>query len=137
MRRAVLLSLMLVSCLVTGCRSCFLLNPYANVIDTINDTHLYFDHWYCPRLDISRAGRPDWCGPINSRLGKNICYAGCYDRYDECNLYPPSNPYTFPADLPPPKHWTPGPKPADELPPAPSPTGPESIYEPVPPSRAK
>lgn len=108
MRRVLVVGLISLSGLVTGCRSCFLLNPYANAIDDISDTHVYFDGWYNPRLDISRAGRPDWCGPFNSRLGKGICYFGCYDRYDDCNLYPPANPYTFPANtLPEPKVWTP------------------------------
>lgn len=97
MRRGMIFSLFLASCLATGCRCCSLLNPYANAVDDINDTHVYFDHWYNPRLDVSRAGKPDWCGPVNSRIGRNICYLGCYDRYDDCNLYPPSHPYTYPG----------------------------------------
>ena len=97
MRRGMIFSLFLASCLATGCRCCSLLNPYANAVDDINDTHVYFDHWYNPRLDVSRAGKPDWCGPFNSRIGRNICYLGCYDRYDDCNLYPPSHPYTYPG----------------------------------------
>ena len=97
MRRGTIFSLFLASCLATGCRCCSLLNPYANAVDDINDTHVYFDHWYYPRLDVSRAGKPDWCGPFNSRIGRNICYLGCYDRYDDCNLYPPSHPYTYPG----------------------------------------
>lgn len=128
MRRVVLLSMVLVSSLTTGCRSCFLLNPYANVVDDINDTHIYFDNWYCPRLDISRAGKPDWCGPINRRLGKQICYLGCYDQYDDCNLYPPANPYTFPSNtMPAPKVWTP----ASPLPTPPAPV-PDTIPGPAP-----
>ena len=97
MRRSMIFSLFLASCLATGCRCCSLLNPYANAVDDINDTHVYFDNWYNPRLDVSRAGKPDWCGPLNSRIGRNICYLGCYDRYDDCNLYPPSHPYTYPG----------------------------------------
>jgi hypothetical protein len=133
MRRAGLLSLIiLTSCLSTGCRSCFLLNPYANLVDDINDTHVYFDHWYNPRLDISRAGRPDWCGPINSRLGRNICYMGCYDRYDDENLYPPSHPYSFPSHtMPAPTYWTkgsPDPEPpTPPLPPGPTPANSDDI----------
>lgn len=116
LRRVVLMGLISLSGLTTGCRSCFLLNPYANMIDDISDTHVYFDNWYFPRLDISRAGKPDWCGPINSHLGGNICYLGCYDEYDECNLYPPSNPYVYPgSSLGAPKIWTPG----SPIPPAP------------------
>lgn len=82
----------------SGCRCCGIINPYANLIDDINDTHVYFDNWYFPRLDISRAGRPDWCGPLNRRLCPNVCYLGCYDRYNDEYLYPPSNPYLFPGD---------------------------------------
>lgn len=112
-RRLAITGLLLASSL-TGCRCCSLLNPYANAIDDVNDTHVYFDHWYNPRLDVSRAGRPDWCGPINSRIGRNICYLGCYDRFDDCNLYPPSNPYTFPSyTLGEPKNWTPTSAPVD------------------------
>jgi hypothetical protein len=126
MRSLLMVGLLLTCGALAGCRSCFLLNPYANTIDDINDTHVYFDDWYMPRLDISRAGRPDWCGPINRRLGKNICYFGCYDRYDDCNLYPPQNPYSYPgSSLPEPKVWTPPatptPTPAPSELPAPAP----------------
>lgn len=134
-RRIVLLSVILLSGLAGGCRGSLLLNPYANTVDDINDTHVYFDNLYRPHWDISRAGKPDWCSPFNSRLGKNICYLGCYDRYDDCNLYPPSNPYSFPSNtLSEPKVWTPTPgavpvksgsptplPPAVETPPAPGP----------------
>lgn len=107
-RPAFFLCVLAISSLLAGCRPCFLLNPYANAIDSLNDTHAYFDNWYYPRLDISRAGKPDWCGPLNSRLGKQICYLGCYDRYDKYNLYPPSNPYSFPGNaMPEPTQWTP------------------------------
>lgn len=134
MRRGAIFSLFLASCLATGCRCCCLLNPYANAIDDISDTHVYFDNWYNPRLDISRAGKPDWCGPWNSRMGGRICYLGCYDQYDDCNLYPPSHPYTYPgsstfihpqpAMLPSPVPMlapAPAPEPAPEPAPAPNP----------------
>ena len=129
-RRGVVMRLILVSGLITGCRVSPLLNPYANVIDDVNDTHLYFDNWYNPRLDISRAGKPDWCSsPANSRLGRNICYLGCYDKHDDCNQYPPSNPYMFPSNtMPEPKVWTPASKQPTaplasptEMPPSPAP----------------
>lgn len=90
--------LVLISGMLAGCRCCPLMNPYANAIDDINDTHLYFDNWYNPRLDVSRAGWPDWCGPINRRLWGRCCCQGEWDRYDECHLYPPSYPYSFPGD---------------------------------------
>lgn len=128
MRRTILASLLLCG-LVSGCRSSLLLNPYANAIDGISDTHLYFDGWYNPRLDISRAGRPDWCGPINRRLGRNICYFGCYDRYDDCYLYPPSNPYTFPADLPEARSWSPKTQIDPNELPLPTPSPPKPAYD--------
>ena len=128
-RSRAILSLVLVSTFVCGCRACPLLNPYANVVDDINDSHVYFDNWYNPRWDISRAGRPDWCSPVNSKLGRNICYLGCYDKYDDCNLYPPSNPYSFPSStMPDPKVWTPPahtPPAPTEMPPSPMPMPPE------------
>jgi hypothetical protein len=125
------LSLILASGMAAGCRASPLLNPYANAVDDINDTHVYFDNWYNPKWDISRAGKPDWCSPMNQRLGGNVCYLGCYDRYDDCNLYPPANPYSFPSNtMPAPKDWTPGtaadttdPINSQQTPPEPSPGG--------------
>lgn len=81
----------------SGCRCCFLFEPYNDLIDHLNDSRWIFDPWYCPRLDISRAGKPDWCGPINRTLAP--CRCECEDewkRYDEIWLYPPRYPYTFP-----------------------------------------
>jgi hypothetical protein len=127
--RFALLGLILASSL-TGCRCCSLLNPYANAIDDISDTHVYFDHWYKPQWDISRAGKPDWCGPVNQRMCPNICYLGCYDRYDECNQYPPANPYSFPSDtMGPPKNWTPTSAPVDTPLPAPTPPKPSPTLD--------
>jgi len=88
----------------TGCRCCCLLDPYATVIDDLKDYPVVFDSWYHPRLDISRAGKPDWCGPINSRLAP--CRCDCvpeWTRNDEIWLYPPRHPYDFPG------HAYPGP----------------------------
>lgn len=123
-RHKLLYSALLVTGLTIGCRTP-LMTPYANLVDDINDTHLYLDNWYCPRLDISRAGKPDWCGPINSKLSPGICYLGSWNRYDDENLYPPSHPYTFPSyTMPAPRVWQP-PKadaaaPANTVPPQPS-----------------
>ena len=102
-RRNLIFGMLLLGGLATGCRNP-LLTPYANAVDDINDTHFYFDNWYNPRLDINRAGRRDWCGPINSRLAPGICYLGSWDRYSDEYLYPPANPYTLPSNtMPPPK----------------------------------
>lgn len=135
MRRCLmLLSLSLVG-MASGCRCCGIINPYANLIDDVSDVHIHFDNWYYPRLDISRAGRPDWCGPINRRLCPNICYFGCYDRYSDEYLYPPSNPYWFPGDalydgmIARPSTLA---GPLEELPPEPAPTPSPEISPPPP-----
>lgn len=80
-----------------GCRCCGCLEHYADVIDDVGDTDVLFDQWYHPRLDVSRAGKPDWCGPINQRLCPCRCYMGSWKRNDECWLYPPSYPYWYPG----------------------------------------
>ena len=40
--------------LVSGCQCCPLFDYYANVVDDINDTHLYVDRLYNPRFDLTR-----------------------------------------------------------------------------------
>ena len=102
-RPKLILGMLLLTGLAGGCRGP-VLDSYGDVVDTINDTHLYLDHWYNPRLDINRAGRADWCGPINSSISPGICYLGCRDPYSDEYLYPPSNPYTLPSNtMPPPQ----------------------------------
>ncbi len=88
--------------LASGCQCCPLFDHYANVVDDTSDTHFYFDHWYNPRFDMTRMGKPDWCSPLNRMLCKRCCNNGCYDRYDDCNLYPPLTPYEFPSNVMPP-----------------------------------
>jgi hypothetical protein len=85
--------------LASGCQCCPLFNCYANFVDDVNDTHLYFDRLYNPRYDVTRMGKPDWCGPLNSHFCPCSCENGCYDRYDECYLYPPSYPYELPSNV--------------------------------------
>ena len=88
--------------LVSGCQCCPLFDHYTNVVDDATDTHLYFDHCYNPRFDITRMGKPDWCSPFNRMFCRRCCNNGCYDRYDDCNLYPPLTPYDFPSNVMPP-----------------------------------
>jgi hypothetical protein len=89
--------------LVSGCQCCPWTDCYGNVVDDINDTHIYFDRVYNPRWDLTRMGKPDWCGPINRLFCRRNCNPnGCYDRYDDCNLYPPLYPYEFPSNVMPP-----------------------------------
>lgn len=81
----------------SGCRCCFLFEPYNDLIDHLNDSQWIFDPWYCPRLDISRAGKPDWCGPINRHLAPCRCECEpAWKRYDDLWRYPPRYPYVFP-----------------------------------------
>lgn len=89
---------------LSGCRCCCLLEPYASAVDLIEDYPVVWDRWYCPRLDISRAGKPDWCGPINSHLAPCRCVDQPeWSRYDKIWLYPPRYQYLFP------NHSFPGP----------------------------
>ena len=92
----------LVLTLTCGCQCCPLFDCYANTIDDVNDTHVYFDRWYNPRFDITRMGKPDWCSPFNRHLCQRCCNGGCYDRFDECTLYPPLYPYEYPSNIMPP-----------------------------------
>jgi hypothetical protein len=105
----------IVIALASGCQCCPWYDSYANVVDDASDTHVYFDHLYNPRLDLTRMGKPDWCSPFNRFFCKRCCNNGCYDRYDECNLYPPFYPNQLPSSImPPPTVRTSRlPKPAD------------------------
>jgi hypothetical protein len=99
--------LMLAACcaaVFSGCRCCCLLEPYAAAIDYVKDYPILFDSWYNPRLDISRAGKPDWCGPVNRLIGPcRCCDQPEWTRYDDIWLYPPRYMYNFP------NHSYPGP----------------------------
>lgn len=94
--------------IVSGCQCCPLTDCYGNVVDDVNDHHIYFDRVYNPRFDLTRMGKPDWCSPINRMFCWRNCDAnGCYDRYDKCNVYPPLYPYEFPSSvMPPPVYRT-------------------------------
>lgn len=83
---------------LAGCRTCRCTDHLGCLIDHKKDYPVLFDTWYCPRLDISRAGMPDWCGPVNRLVGCRSC--DCvpeWTRNDEIWLYPPRHP-----------HWHPG-----------------------------
>lgn len=123
---------------MAGCRNCCCLDHYGCAIDHIKDYPVIFDTWYCPRLDISRAGKPDWCGPVNRLVGCRRC--NCVDewtRYDEIWLFPPRHPYLFPgASFPGPSQYaddsqilepyapSPSRSPLETIPPAPLPEPP-------------
>lgn len=98
MRRvSAIVSLILLSASLTGCRCWPGFACYADFIDDLHEEQLMWDQWYHPRLDISRAGRPDWCGPINRQLAPCRCDCrGQFDRADECWRYPSGHPYWYP-----------------------------------------
>lgn len=46
----------------------------ADVVDDISDHECELDCLYCPSLDVSRIGKPDWCQcPINACLNRSQC----------------------------------------------------------------
>ncbi|MBI1347443.1 hypothetical protein GC163_14285 [bacterium] len=128
-------ALVLLSASLTGCRCWPGFNRYADFIDDLNDEQVLWDQWYIPRLDISRAGRPDWCGPINRRLAPCRCNCtGQFDRADECWRYPSGYPYWYPDQA---LNVAPQPMPASDIPvlPEATPPAPEVYESPViPPS---
>lgn len=123
-----LLGVVVLTAMFSGCRCAPGFQQYADFIDDVNDNPVLWDQWYCPRLDISRAGKPDWCGPVNSRLAPCRCEGtGCWDRADECWRYPQGYPYWYPArtlDL------TTHVGPAIEHPPSPAPAAPPASQPP-------
>jgi hypothetical protein len=85
---------------LTGCRCFYCFEPYNDFIDDHMDYPIWFDRWYNPRLDISRAGKPDWCGPINRFLAPCRCAdQECYDRHDEVWQYPPRYLHQHPSNF--------------------------------------
>jgi hypothetical protein len=81
-----------------GCRSCHCADCYHTAIDHKLDYPMLFDTWYCPRLDVSRAGKPDWCGPVNRILGCRRCdCVNPWKQFDVAWLYPPRYPYLYPG----------------------------------------
>jgi hypothetical protein len=88
---------------VSGCR-CFPGFPhYADLMDDVGDDEWAFDQWYKPRLDISRAGKPDWCGPVNRRLAPcRCCNQPEWGWADDCWRYPGQHPNAYPSQLIPP-----------------------------------
>lgn len=123
MRRQIwICGLLMLASSAAGCRCFPGFNSYADFIDDVHDYPVLFDQWYNPRLDISRAGRPDWCGPVNRRLAPCRCDGeGCWDRADECWRYPAGHPYWYPAQA---LHSPGAPMPVNQVPPVPADQGP-------------
>jgi hypothetical protein len=99
MSRCVGIAAVWVCCIgLSGCRCTPCFNRYGDMIDGVTDFDILFDREYYPRRDISRGGRPDWCGPINAKICRCRCQYGTWDRYDECWIYPPTYPYQYPGN---------------------------------------
>jgi len=116
-----------------GCICCPGFRTYANVIDEISSKQGCLDNVYKPRLDISRMGQPDWCGPINRHFAECQCeqWGFSWNKYNDCYRYPPSYGYSYPGNLVAESRYlpvdasVPGVQPAPGVPPAPG-------VEPVP-----
>lgn len=101
LRRVGLWSLLMLGLLLpsAGCRCFPGFNAYNQAIDCVADHQPHLDNWYNPRLDISRAGRPDWCVGCNRALGACRCEGKPpYCRFSDDYLYPPRYQTTFPGD---------------------------------------
>ncbi|WP_437222927.1 hypothetical protein SH661x_003002 [Planctomicrobium sp. SH661] len=46
---------------MAGCQCCALTEHYQDTIDHIADRSPHMDNLYCPGLDLTRIGYPDWC----------------------------------------------------------------------------
>lgn len=97
-RAATLVGLLWGLSLIAGCRCLPGIEKYHNAIDTVSDFDIYWDRWYYPPWDVSRAGRPDWC---SSSFNRNVCPCRCQQGvwygYEDCQHYPPNHPYTYPS----------------------------------------
>lgn len=59
---------------LSGCQCCCLFERYADEIDRIATDECCLDAFYCPCLDLTRIGRPDWCQCGFNRL---LCPCAC------------------------------------------------------------
>jgi hypothetical protein len=87
MRRFVNLTLCLaVLASASGCLCRWKTDCYGDLIDDISDHDLELDCLYCPALDLTRIGFPDWCEcPVNraldcQRCAENLPYCGPRNR---------------------------------------------------------
>lgn len=97
-RAATLLGLSCWISLLAGCRCFPAVEKYHNAIDTVSDFDIYWDRWYHPPWDVSRAGRPDWCSSkFNRWICPCRCQQGVWDGYYGQQHYPPNHPYMLPT----------------------------------------
>lgn len=60
-----------------GCQCCRCSERYNDHIDCASESSPKLDALYCPGLDVSRIGQPDWC---EFGLNRYLCPCRC----DEC-----------------------------------------------------
>ena len=59
---------------LAGCRCGHLTNCYLDATDSFADeVKVNLDHLYCPALDPSRVGRPDWCRSVPDCMCRLEC----------------------------------------------------------------
>ena len=61
-----------------SCQCCCHSDQYGDLIDCVSESSPKFDALYCPGLDVSRIGQPDWCeSPVNRLWGASRCDDNC------------------------------------------------------------
>lgn len=107
-RRFVLAGLLLAGGLC-GCQCCSLFDHYADTIDCIATKECNFDRFYCPCLDLTRIGRPDWC---QCGFNRALCPCACARLKPLPHIVEPPIPYFQGAPGP----WGPHPEPLSTKP---------------------
>jgi hypothetical protein len=62
-----------------GCQCHPRIDVYEDVIDDMDDNSLKFDLLYRSGLDLTRCGKPDWCGSRINRFFFPDCCTSCQD----------------------------------------------------------
>lgn len=97
-RAAILVGLTCWLGMIAGCRCMPAMEKYHDTIDCVSDIDIYWDRWYHPPWDVSRAGRPDWCSSsFNRKVCPCRCQQGIWYGYANCQHYPPNHPYVYPS----------------------------------------
>jgi hypothetical protein len=79
---------------LSGCQCCLLTEHYMDAVDCIADRYPSGERFYCPGLDLTRIGYPDWCSfPLNRHLFGSCCCRGTrpLPQYVHNPIYLPQN----------------------------------------------
>lgn len=97
--RQILLLSAFCALMATGCQCCRSFDTYAAAVDHVADRNGNANCWYSPKYDLTRIGKPDWCGTAPSWLCPCRCQEeGCYTPPKGCQPYPQSGPSYYPND---------------------------------------